>query len=147
MGGLRFCSLKQFINEDIYPVETVLPIKSIQTVIDNRRNVGYDQLTDKELKFLRLNNVEYIKVPRKDKLNYYIFYNDKQKALRLLEISQLHDGMLKPDSFEEAVEIGKLLGYNALSIDKYVFDKYGRHLIQQRMPVVPDVDVNDLDDY
>jgi len=146
MGSLSFCSFKQFINETIDPIEAHFPEESIQTVIDKKRDVGYHMLTNKELEILRLNNIKYIKVPRKDKLNYYIFYNDEEQALKLLEISQLHDGILKDNSFEEAVEIGRLLGYNTISIDKYVFDKYGQHLIPQKIPIMPDIDWRNLHD-
>lgn len=146
MGSLSFCSFKQYLKESIDPSEAVSPLDSIQTVIDKKRDVGYHMLTDKELEILRLNNVKYIKVPRKDKLDYYIFYNDEAKALRLLEISQRHDGMLKSENYEEAIEIGKLLGYNLSAIDKHVFDKFGRRFAYTKIAIDPLIDVDNLHD-
>jgi hypothetical protein len=146
MGSLSFCSLKQFINEEIYSDEATLPANSIQSVIDSKREVGYDQLSSENLKTLELNHISYMNVPREDNLKYYIFYTNKEKALRLLEISQNHGGKLQDTSFEEAVEIGRLLGYHASSIDEYVFRRYYRHYKPYVVPIIDYPDLHNLHD-
>jgi len=146
MGSLSFCSLKQFINEEIYSHEATNPANSIQTVIDSKREVGYAQLNNNDLKILELNNISYMKVPRVDNLKYYIFYTNKEKALHLLSISQMHDGKLQDESFEEAVEIGNLLGYNSISIDEYVFKRYHKHYNPYKIPIIDYPDIYDIHD-
>ena len=146
MGSLSFCSLRQFINEEIYSGEATNPADSIQTVIDSKREVGYSMLSAENLKTLELNHISYMKVPREDNLKYYIFYTNKEKALRLLEISQEHGGKLQDTSFEEAVEIGKLLGYNSASIDEYVFSRYKQHYKPYIPPIIDYPDLHNLHD-
>jgi hypothetical protein len=146
MGSLSFCSLKQFINEEIYSGEATNPADSIQSVIDSKREVGYSRLSLDNLRTLELNHISYMKVPREDKFNHYIFYTNKEKALRLLEISQQHGGKLQDTSFEEAVEIGQLLGYNANSIDEYVFKRYHEHYKPYYMPIIDYPDFHNLYD-
>jgi hypothetical protein len=146
MGGHSFCSLKQFINEEIHAKEAATANDAIQTVIDGKREVGYSQLSDDHLKTLKLNNIPYIKVPRKDNWNYYIFYTNKEKALRLLDISQKHNGILHDESFDEAVEIGKLLGYYDDDIDGYVFRRYHQSYKPFKLRTIAHSDIENLRD-
>lgn len=147
MGNLRFCSLKDFIKEEIDSHDADLPSNSIKTVIEKKRNVGYSMLSPSCIHALESNGIRYVNVPRTDNLPYYIFWNPghEDDAIRLLDISQTHGGLLKDESFEEAVEIGTILGYTRRSIDEYVFHRYGKHLINN-VPVINEPDFYDLDD-
>jgi hypothetical protein len=142
MNKLSFCSLSQYLNEEIDPLEATDPKGAIKSVIDGRREVGYDRLGKAELRKLEKAGVEYVIVPRKDSLVYYIFYTDKEKAKRLYDISQRHGGKLSPKSPDEAREIGTLLGYSKNSIDEYVRKKFS-----YKVPVVPNINIEDLNDY
>jgi hypothetical protein len=142
MNKLSFCTLSQYLKEEIDPLEATSPKQSIKSVIDGRRDVGYDKLGRGELRKLRDAGVEYVKVPRKDSLEYYIFYTNRDSAKRLYDISQMHGGRLSPSSLEETREIGRLLGYKSDSIDDYVKRKFS-----YKVKVVPDINVDNLNDY
>jgi hypothetical protein len=142
MNKLSFCSLTQYLNEEIDPLEATDPKGAIKSVIDGRREVGYDRLGKAELRKLKNAGVEYVVVPRNDSLTYYIFYTNEEKARRLYDISQRHGGKLSPKSPEEAREIGALLGYEKDSIDDYVRKKFS-----YKVPIVPNVNIEDLSDY
>lgn len=147
MDRFSLCSIREFINEKIHSEDANSPTSSVATVINYRRDVGYDRLNDVELSRLRSNGVGFIKVPRTDNLNYYIFYRNKEKALRLLSIAKKHNGMLSASNATEAVEIGKLLDYDERSIDTYVFKKFGVHTSKDGNIVLPEPNIDDMMDY
>lgn len=142
MDKLSFCSLSQYLKEEINPLEATNPKDSIKSVIDGRREVGYDRLGPSELRKLEAEGIKYVRVPRKDSLVYYIFYTNEKKARRLYDISQSHGGMLSPKTPDEAREIGTLLGYDKSSIDEYVGKKFSL-----TVPILPEINIDDLSDY
>lgn len=108
--------------------------KSLQTVINKQRNIGFfGGATPEEVNNLKKSGLKYIAI---NKNNAYVFFNDgyEENGNELAAIARRFNGFLPADgkiSFnglhatpEEVYRIGILLGYREDSIKKHILDKF-----------------------
>ena len=118
-------SFKSFIlNEEISALEANTAKKSIQTVINGDRNVGFiGTPSDRHLKLIKKNGLNILNVPRLNNKSPIIFYRQEseQDAKELFNIASKYDGYLSINATEkEHRTIGKILGYNNNDIDDFI---------------------------
>jgi hypothetical protein len=101
---------------------------AIRTFVDGRRDVAFITTShERDIDFHITTGLKRIKVTRPPgAIPGFVLYRDKAKAnaMMLLEILNRHNGYANDKTPEEAMEIGRLLGYTEESIRKYVSKKY-----------------------
>lgn len=123
---------QKLILEKIRSSEAHRDESSIQTVIDNKRGLGFiplrgatisdEEFWDKVKKY-KLNT---LKVPSSP-YNTYIFYRDgyEDDAKELRDIAEKYGGFLSHEATkEETIRIGELLGYEDSDIEEFVSTRY-----------------------
>lgn len=124
----RINSFDQFIWESIRAAEATRDLDAVQTVIDNKRDLGFISLIGSTLpreKFwdmIENNNLKTIKVPG-NIFQAYIYYRPgaEKKAKELLAIARKYGGFLMWNASEEdSRQIGKLLDYDEQDIEDYI---------------------------
>jgi hypothetical protein len=125
-------TIKGTIKEEISPTEAYTPDSSIQTLIDNKRDVAfihsyninyYKDIFDKH-------NISYMKIPV-DNINYILYKaSGIEKAKELFKIAMKYGGELSyRASAEDTVRIGQLLGYKKEDINNFIKKIHGIDLI------------------
>jgi len=136
------------LKEEIDASEAYEVDSAIQTVIDKKRNVGLVDLDSQDVEELKQKGINVIPVfpEGSDIRNQYtkemsgwgesgakyfadrsfIIYNNegKQDAKKLYDYMKSHNGFVSDTSPQEAMYIGKLLGYSDNSIEDYINRKY-----------------------
>jgi len=136
------------LNEEIDASEAYEVDSAIQTVIDRKRNVGLVDLDSTEVEDLKQKGINLIPVfPEGSDIRNqytkemsgwgesgakhfadrsYIIYNNegKQDAIKLYNYMKSHKGFVSDSSPQEAMYVGKLLGYSDSSIEDYINRKY-----------------------
>jgi hypothetical protein len=120
------------INETIRAEDAYRDLNAVQTVIDNKRDLGFITLIGSTLpseefwEMIDDNNLKTMKVKGND-YQAYIYYrpNAEKKAKELQSIAQKYGGYLAWDATEEdSRRIGELLGYDKKDIDAYINKNY-----------------------
>jgi tRNA nucleotidyltransferase/poly(A) polymerase len=149
LGGGKICNQGDINNlkisklkEDIEPKEASNIELTINTIINNKRDVGFvPRLSVMQIKYLNNNGVGLIPIKNKYGIAY-ILYKNKEKALKLRDYANSKNGFLNDKTPEEARYVGKLLSYSDKSIDEYIKRKYKNLYLDTRTPD----DFNDLDE-
>jgi hypothetical protein len=118
------------LKEDIDPKEAYDNIDAIETIIDNKRNVAFlGKIKDEEIK--QVNNLisfnKLKKIPVKGNKDAIIVYKtgSEKEANRLNDIAGKYGGLLSYKATkDESIEIGRILGYDEKSIQKYIQKNY-----------------------
>jgi hypothetical protein len=123
---------EEFINESIRAEDAYRDLNAVQTVIDNKRDLGFITLIGSTLpseqfwEMIDDNNLKTMKVKGND-YQAYIYYRSsaEKKAKELRDIAQKYGGYLAWDaSKEDSRRIGELLGYDKKDIDAYISKNY-----------------------
>ena len=132
------------MSEGIEPSEGNDVVGTIQTLIDNKRDLGFAPfLSRDQISVLNQNGVGLLPIKRNIGIGY-ILYKNKQKAHELYDYMVTKNGYLTDNTPEEAMLTGKLLGYSDSSINKYVADRY--KLAKLNVDTRTPDDFNDLDE-
>jgi len=122
--------ISENFNEVIDACEAYDDKKSLQTILNDKRNIALISLSNPKIKELvkkmGLNIIKIKQTYHPDSIEMSIVYRngyDKQ-ANRLRDIMKSHGGYVNDQSPREAYEIGKLLEYSDESILKYINRKY-----------------------
>ena len=122
------------MNEAIDASEAYASDKAIKSVLSGKRDVGFTELNQDNIKLVEKNGLHVIPVRlTSHKTIVGIIYRDKVKADRLYAIAKSKGGYLSDKTPEEAREIGQLLGYKEASIEEYIRRKYGN-----KIPTAPE---------
>lgn len=120
------------INESIHPSDAYTDDNSINTVINNRRDIATVipnnlNQAQKYKKIINNHGLNYIVVnkPSKPSLSIWVIYRDADRAKKLVEYMKNHEGFLSDYTPEEAWYVGKLLEYDDNSIMEYIQKRYG----------------------
>jgi hypothetical protein len=127
---MKLTTLLKLIKEEISASEAYRDESAIQTVIDGKRNVGFQTIIgstaynslDDFLEVVRKNNLKVLKV-NGNKHQAYVYYRpgSKKQAMELKKIAEKYGGYLAYSATEEDTRrIGELLGYKKSDIDSYV---------------------------
>jgi hypothetical protein len=120
--------LQETVNKDIDPLEANTIIKSVQTIVDGKRDVGYITLKNQpkdEIKkineLIKDNNLK-IQSIKGEQEPIIIYKAGSESAVKeLKDIAEKYDGYLSIKATkEESRRIGEILGYSKESIDKYI---------------------------
>lgn len=121
------------ISESIKASEAYNEIDSIQTIIDGKRDIGFigfNNINEKMRDIIRFavnNGVKLIEVGNREKGKAWVIYkNNKDRALSLAEFASSKNGYLNDQTPEEAMFVGKLLGYSDDSIEEYITKRYSK---------------------
>jgi hypothetical protein len=116
----------KLLKEAIKAHEAHGDINSIQTVIDNKRNLSWVTTNSPEMeKMIRINGLKVLRVPS-NKYGAYIVYKEGSDAaaMELNKIAEKYNGYLAHNATEEdSIRIGRLLGYDESDIKDYVMRK------------------------
>lgn len=121
-----------FIHESIRAEEASRDFNAVQTVIDNKRDLGFITLIGSTLPkeqfwdMVNDNNLKTLKV-KGNSFQAYIYYRPgaEKKAKELQNIAQKYGGYLAWNATEEdSRRIGELLNYNKRDIDSYINKNY-----------------------
>jgi len=119
------------ISEEINAEEAYSHSGSINTIIENKRDLGIvTYLTHEEKILLSKNNVNVLLMKNPIYGFFHILYRDKNKALKLKEIIE-DNGKLDSENPETVREIGKLLGYDDNSIESYIRKRFGQNVLTE----------------
>lgn len=137
LGGGKICNKGDISNlnikkitEDIDPKEAEDAESTVNTLITNKRDVGFTALLSKDqMVELTKNGIGILPIKNIISGTAYIIYRNKEKALKLKEFADSRGGILKDKTPEEARYIGKLLSYREDSINEYIRRKYKIHPI------------------
>jgi len=134
-------SILQFILTEIKASEAYREHDAIKTVIDGKRDVGYEAMIagppydNSEWPLVRKMiddaGLGIIELPRHNGEAIIYHRNTpiaRRKAKRLAQIAMKHDTYLADETSEEAREIGKLLGYDDADIEEFVNRVYKKEL-------------------
>lgn len=116
------------LKEDIDPKEAYNATSSLQTIINNKRNVGYivlDEINSPKTfwEIIEENNLKSLKVKSKDNHNVYIIYRPgyEKNAEELKNLAEKYGGYLSINATDdETRRIGELLGYKKEAIDSFI---------------------------
>lgn len=116
------------LKEDIDPKEAYNATSSLQTIIDNKRNVGYivlDEINSPKTfwEIIEENNLKSLKVKSKDNYDVYIIYRPgyEKDAEELKNLAEKYGGYLSINATDdETRRIGELLGYKKEAIDSFI---------------------------
>lgn len=120
------------INEDIDASDAYGDEKSLQTLVDGRRDIALMSLYNPELEKIVANNgfnvIRIKQTNHSPTIKMSIVYRDgyEKQANRLHEIIKSHGGYVADETPNEAYEIGKLLQYTDDSIKSYIKRRYVR---------------------
>lgn len=152
ISNLNFSSIKESISDEINEVingnEAIGDDKALESVLKDRRNICFIELNPKNVKIIEKNGFGVLptRMTSQNTMMAIVFKNiAKNDALKLYNISKLHDGYLADNTPEEAREIGRLLGYTEESIEGYIRKhekRYGKVIPRAPEPE----DYNDLDE-
>ena len=118
-------------------------IKSINAVVDGKKEVGFVGLDKDQMKYLNSLDIGILPVSQGWFEKAYIIYRNKDKALKLRDFAKSKGGYLKDETPDEARYVGRLLGYKERSIDEYIRRIYKVGIpLDTRKPE----DFNDLDE-
>lgn len=123
--------LEKNINEEIDGREAESEQGSLKTLLSGRRNIAFVSVNEKLRRLLEKRGYHIILVRRHDtdKFSWWsIVYNNEgnEHAHRLYKIAQVKHGYLNDRTPDEAMEIGRLLGYTEESIKDFIRDKYNK---------------------
>ena len=123
------------LKEEIDANEATTDEGAFQALLAGRKDVAFLHLKyDPKFKKKVINSgFGLMKIDQKDhpNLEAYLVYRDKNKAEKLFQILQKHDGYFDDQTPEEAYEIGKLLDYTDDSINKFIQRNYNKTLTEQ----------------
>ena len=119
------------INEEIDAKEAYSEKGSLKTLLSGRRNIAFIVVNDSLRKLLEKRGYKIILVRRHDtdKFSWHsIVYAPEahDSAVQLFMITRRKHGYLKDNTSDEAMEIGKILGYSENSIKDYINNKYSK---------------------
>jgi hypothetical protein len=123
---------REFIYETIRAEDASKDLNAVQTVIDNKRDLGFITLigstlpTEQFWEMIDDNNLKTLKV-KGNTYQAYIYYRPgaEKKARELRDIAQKYGGYLAWDATEEdSRRIGELLDYDKKDIDAYISKNY-----------------------
>jgi hypothetical protein len=123
---------REFIYETIRAEDASKDLNAVQTVIDNKRDLGFITLigstlpTEQFWEMIDNNNLKTLKV-KGNTYQAYIYYRPgaEKKARELRDIAQKYGGYLAWDATEEdSRRIGELLDYDKKDIDTYINKNY-----------------------
>lgn len=122
----------EFIHESIRAEEAYRDFNAVQTVADNKRDLGFITLIGSTLpkeQFWDMVNANKLKTLKIKGNSYqaYIYYRPgaEKKAKELQSIAQKYGGYLAWDATEEdSRRIGELLNYDKRDIDSYINKNY-----------------------
>ena len=130
----QYKALKRYINEEIHPSEAYSIIDSLLTVIDGKRDVGFESVKKGSesyktmMTLIKQNGLAHIELTQFHHPNNVgvIFYNPdaEPNALKLYDIAKRRGGYLPIKTPEETFTIGMLLGYNQEAVKNFVLDKF-----------------------
>jgi hypothetical protein len=115
------------IKEDIDPKEVFSNVGALQTIIDNKRNIGFfslDEINSPKTfwDIVKENDLGFVKV-EKNPNNAYIIYKKgyENQANELKDLANKYNGYLSYKATEEDTRrIGELLGYKKEAIDSFI---------------------------
>ena len=115
------------LSENIDPEEVFSNVGALQTIIDNKRNIGFfslDEINSPKTfwEIVKENDLGFIKV-EKNPNNAYIIYKKgyENDAEELKNLANKYDGYLSYKATEEDTRrIGELLGYKKEAIDSFI---------------------------
>ena len=117
------------VNEVISPKEATDPIKSVQTILDNKRNIAYftqsdgsDKQRKEALEMIKAAGLKAMYVKGNANDAYVIFRSGSEKdATELKDIAEKHGGYLPYDMPEEDTRrVGQLLSYKPDEIEDFI---------------------------
>jgi hypothetical protein len=123
---------REFIYETIRAEDASKDLNAVQTVIDNKRDLGFITLigstlpTEQFWEMIDNNNLKTLKV-KGNTYQAYIYYKPgaEKKARELRDIAQKYGGYLAWDATkEDSRRIGELLDYDKKDIDTYINKNY-----------------------
>jgi hypothetical protein len=118
------------LKEVIDPKEAYENFSGLQTIIDDKRNVGFFPLegTENKGRFWNLvgtNNLKSLRVSTSPHDAYIIYRPGSEKeAYELKSLADKYDGFLANKDPEDTRKIGQLLGYNPTSVEQFVKTYY-----------------------
>ena len=115
------------ISENIDPKEVFSNVGALQTIIDNKRNIGFfslDEINSPKTfwEIVKENDLGFVKV-EKNPNNAYIIYKKgyENQANELKDLANKYNGYLSYKATEEDTRrIGELLGYKKEAIDSFI---------------------------
>ena len=135
---------KKEINEEVDAKETYSEKGALKTLLKGKRNIAFIPVDENLRRFLEKKGFRIILVKPYSKTSWYsIVYTpeDHELAMRLFKIAKIKHGFLSDNTPDEALEIGRLLGYTLESIKEYIIRKYKTNPFEKSFN--PD-DYNDL---
>lgn len=149
LGGGKTCNVVDMnnfklkpIHEDIEASEANDQLGTINTLIQNKRDIGFwVDIDPKYFKLINSNGIGLLPVERKGKEKAYILYKNKEKALELNTYLKTKAGYATDDTPDEARYVGKLLGYTDKTIEEYINRKYNK-----KMSVMNETEILTLND-
>jgi len=118
------------LKETIDPKEAYNNFNGLQTIIDNKRNVGFFPLEgtkdkDKFWNLVGTNDLKSLRVSTSPHSTYIIYRPGAEKeAYELKSLADKYDGFLKNENPEDTRRMGQLLGYNPTSVEEFVKTYY-----------------------
>jgi hypothetical protein len=115
------------LGEDIDPEEVFSNVGALQTIIDDKRNIGFfslDEINSPKTfwEIVKENDLGFVKV-EKNPDNAYIIYKKgyENQANELKDLANKYNGYLSYKATEEDTRrIGELLGYKKEAIDRFI---------------------------
>jgi hypothetical protein len=120
--------LKDILQERISPKEAYEDVSAIQTVIDNKRDLGFITLVGSTVpaktfwELVTLHDLGVLEVPSNPH-KAFIYYRKpaRDRAIQLRNIAEKYGGYLHHQaSAEDTRKIGDLLGYHPEEVEKYI---------------------------
>lgn len=126
--------LKYVLSETIKASDAYDEIDSIQTIIDGKRDIGFLGTTGTEahnskirriLRYAVENGLKTISVKNREVGYAWVIYkNNVDDAKLLADFAASKGGYLMDETPDEALFVGKLLGYSPESIQEYINRRY-----------------------
>lgn len=133
-GDMNNLKISSIVNEEIDASEAYGADGTVNTLINGKRDVGLLLMNNLDADVrnnLSMHNINAIPIIRKDGTKSFIIYTNKANALKLRDHMNAHNGYAADTTPEEAVEVGKLLGYTDKSINNYIKSRFKKNPIDE----------------